>query len=217
MALPDKKVSLVVIRRLPRYYRYLGELLDQDIKRISSKELSKKMNVTASQIRQDLNCFGGFGQQGYGYNVEYLHQEISQILGLDDGYSTIIIGCGHLGHALANHAGFERRGFHLTGLFDNHPTKIGQIISGIEIMDTRLLEEFIAAKHVDIAILSLPKDGIIDISNRLVACGIKGIWNYSSVDLEVQEKGKVAVENVHLSDSLMTLAYKIQEREHHSN
>jgi len=217
MALPEKKVSLVVIRRLPRYYRYLGELLAQDIKRISSKELSKKMNVTASQIRQDLNCFGGFGQQGYGYNVEYLYKEISQILGLDVGYSTIIIGCGHLGHALANHGGFERRRFHLVGLFDNNPAKIGQEISGVEITDTNLLEDFIAKTKVDIAILALPKEGILDISNRLVDCGIKGLWNFSAVDLEVQEKGKVAVENVHLSDSLMTLAYKIQEREHHKN
>ncbi len=215
MALPDKKVSLVVIRRLPRYYRYLGELLSQDIKRISSKELSEKMNVTASQIRQDLNCFGGFGQQGYGYNVELLYREISQILGLDAGYSTIIIGCGHLGHALANHAGFARRGFRLVGLFDNHPDKIGTRIAGIEIMDTSRLEEFMKKTPADIAMLSLPKDGILEISNRLVACGIKGLWNFSSVDLEIQEKGKVAVENVHLSDSLMTLAYKIKEREPH--
>lgn len=215
MALPDKKVSLVVIRRLPRYYRYLGELLSQDIKRISSKELSEKMNVTASQIRQDLNCFGGFGQQGYGYNVELLYREISQILGLDVGYSTIIIGCGHLGHALANHAGFARRGFRLVGLFDNHPDKIGTRIAGIEIMDTSRLEEFMKKTPADIAMLSLPKDGILEISNRLVACGIKGLWNFSSVDLEIQEKGKVAVENVHLSDSLMTLAYKIKEREPH--
>lgn len=216
MALPEKKVSLVVIRRLPRYYRYLGELLNQDIKRISSKELSEKMNVTASQIRQDLNCFGGFGQQGYGYNVELLYHEISQILGLDNGYSTIIIGCGHLGHALANHAGFARRGFKLVGLFDNNPDKIGTRIAGIEIMDTNRLEEFMKKNHADIAMLALPKDGILDISNRLVACGIKGLWNFSSVDLEVKEKGKAAVENVHLSDSLMTLAYKIKERDPHN-
>ena len=209
----DKKVSLVVIRRLPRYYRYLSDLLSQDIRRISSKELSERMNVTASQIRQDLNCFGGFGQQGYGYNVEYLHEEISKILGLDKGYRTIIIGCGHLGHALANHAGFKRRGFKLSGMFDNSEEKVGKKIAGVEIMHISSLESFIAKHPVDIAILALPKDGVLEISQRLIACGVKGLWNFSAVDLEVIEKGRVAVENVHLSDSLMTLAYKIQERE----
>ncbi|HIU47938.1 MAG TPA: redox-sensing transcriptional repressor Rex [Candidatus Avimonoglobus intestinipullorum] len=204
-----KKVPSVVIKRLPRYYRYLGELLKQDIKRISSNVLSTKMNVTASQIRQDFNYFGGFGQQGYGYNVEFLYREIGEILGLHEGYKTIIVGAGHLGHALANHSTFEKRGFRLAGIFDIDETIIGKEINGVKIMHIDTLEEFIAQNGIDIAILATPRAVVQDMANRLVACGIKGLWNFSYVELKTDQP--VAIENVHLSDSLMTLSYKIKQ------
>lgn len=204
-----KRVPAVVIKRLPRYYRYLGELLKQDIQRISSNALSEKMKVTASQIRQDFNYFGGFGQQGYGYNVEYLYNEIGEILGLKEGYTTIIVGAGYLGHALANHNAFEKRGFRLSAIFDNDRQKIGSIINGHRVQDTALMEEYVREHNIDIAILTLPRSAVEETAERLAECGIKGFWNYSYAELKL--KHKVAVENVHLSDSLMTLSYKIKQ------
>jgi len=204
-----RKISLVVIRRLPRYYRYLGELVLQDIKRISSKELSEKMGVTASQIRQDLNCFGGFGQQGYGYNVEELYYEIGCILGLNDGHRTVIAGAGHLGHALANHGGFEKRGFKLIGIFDNDKTKIGTKINGIEIHDIAHMGKFLSENPAEIGILAVTRNSTKEVAEEMIRHGIKGLWNFSYVDLDVPDD--VAVENVHLSDSLMTLSYRIGE------
>jgi len=203
----DKKISLAVIKRLPRYYRYLGELLDHDIDRISSKELSERMNITASQIRQDLNNFGGFGQQGYGYNVQYVYNEIRKILGIDQKKNMIIIGAGNIGQALANYSNFEKRGFYLIGIFDINPRIIGISIKGIEIQDVYTLKEFIENNQVDIAILTLPKNKVVDVAKDLVSWGIKGLWNFSPVDLKVPDN--VVVENVHLSDSLMTLAYNL--------
>lgn len=205
----DKKVSIAVIKRLPRYYRYLGELLNNDVSRISSKELSQRMGVTASQIRQDLNCFGGFGQQGYGYNVEYLYKEIGNILGLYNGYTTIIIGAGNLGRALANHENFERRGFRLIGIFDASDELVGEEIRGIKIRHMDELETFFKENRVDIGILSIPKEGISEVAERLVKLGIKGLWNFSYTDLALDDD--VEIENVHLSDSLMTLSYKITQ------
>lgn len=205
-----RKISLVVIRRLPRYYRYLGELISQDIKRISSKELSERMCVTASQIRQDLNCFGGFGQQGYGYNVEELYYEIGCILGLNNGHKTIIAGAGHLGHALANHGGFERRGFKLIGIFDNDPSKIGNVINGVEVIDIAKMGEFLLENSADIGILAVTRQSTKGVAEEMIRCGIKGLWNFSYVDIDAPED--VAVENVHLSDSLMTLSYRIGEK-----
>ena len=205
-----KKVPEVVIKRLPRYYRYLGELLNQDVRRISSGALSEKMKVTASQIRQDFNYFGGFGQQGYGYNVEYLHDEIGTILGLKEGYTTIIVGAGCLGHALANYKGFEKRGFHLKGIFDCAPEKIGMSVGGVTVSDIADMEDFVRANNIDIAILTVPRSEVKSTADRLAECGIKGLWNYSFVELKT--KNDVAVENVHLSDSLMTLSYKIKQR-----
>ncbi len=204
----EKKVPAVVVRRLPRYYRYLGELLNQDIKRISSNALSVKMNVTASQIRQDFNYFGGFGQQGYGYNVEYLYSEIGEILGLNDGDTTVIIGAGNLGRALASHDTFEKRGFKLVGIFDNDPNIIGTSISGIDVMSIDSLEEFLSENRVDIGILTVPKAAVVETAERLVKCGVKGLMNFSYTELNFDKE--VAVENVHLSDSLMTLSYKIK-------
>ncbi len=210
MELNDKKVPEVVIKRLPRYYRYLRELLNQDIRRISSNALSKKMNVTASQIRQDFNYFGGFGQQGYGYNVEHLITEIGNILGLNDGEKMIIIGAGNLGRALANHNSFIKRGFKLIGIFDNDNRIVGSSINGIRVMSDSEIESFVQANNVDIAILTLPRSAVHDMANRLVKCGIRGILNFSYSELDVPES--VPVENVHLSDMLMTLSYRIKNQ-----
>ncbi len=207
----NKYVPEVVIRRLPRYYRYLGELLKSNIKRISSGALSKKMNVTASQIRQDFNYFGGFGQQGYGYNVEYLYKEIGDILGLYDGDTTIIIGAGNLGKALANHNTFEKRGFKLVGIFDNNPEKVGNIINNIIVSDIADIKEFISNNRVDIAILTVPKTQVHDVADILSDCGIRGILNFSYTDLKTSNN--TIIENVHLSDHLMMLSYKLKMRE----
>lgn len=205
----DKKISPAVIHRLPRYYRYLGDLLESDITRISSKELSVKMNITASQIRQDLNNFGGFGQQGYGYNVEYLHTEIKKILGLDKLYSMIVVGGGNIGQALANYANFEKRGFVIKAVFDTNPRLVGMTIRGVEVYDVDQMEEFVRNNHVDVAILTLPRAHAVKVANDLARWGVKGMWNFSHVDLQVPDD--VLVENVHLTDSLMTLLYKINE------
>ncbi len=207
----ERKISMAVIRRLPRYHRYLGELLDNGVTKISSRELSEKMKVTASQIRQDLNNFGGFGQQGYGYNVEYLHKEIGRILGLDKTHAMIIVGAGNLGQALANYTSFAKRGFNLIGMFDVNPKLIGMSIHGIEVMDIDQMEGFVKENNVDIAILTMPKSKVKQTAENLASWGVKGLWNYSAVDLFLPEG--VHVENVHLSHSLMTLAYKLHEGE----
>ncbi|MGL4737764.1 MAG: redox-sensing transcriptional repressor Rex [Cellulosilyticaceae bacterium] len=207
----DRKISMAVIRRLPRYYRYLGELLDNGVTKISSRELSEKMKVTASQIRQDLNNFGGFGQQGYGYNVEYLHDEIAKILGLDKKHNMIIVGVGNLGQALANYGSFGKRGFHLVGLFDVNPRLIGMSMRGLEVRDIDEMETFVKNNQVDIAILTMPKAKVKQTAEKLAEWGVKGLWNFSPVDLYLPHS--VQVENVHLSHSLMTLAYKIHEQE----
>ncbi|MBQ9915418.1 MAG: redox-sensing transcriptional repressor Rex [Clostridia bacterium] len=205
----EKKVPIVVVKRLPRYYRYLGDLLRQGVMRISSNELSAKMGVTASQIRQDFNCFGGFGQQGYGYSIETLYREIGEILGLTSGYKSILIGAGNLGHALANHTEFVKRGFELIGIFDNNPALIGTTINGLTVLSVDTLEDFCTNNQVDIAALALPKSVTQTIVDRLVAIGIKGLWNFSYMDINVPDD--VAVENVHMSDSLMTLSYKTKQ------
>lgn len=204
----NKKVPAVVIKRLPRYYRYLGELLKQNITRISSNALSQKMNVTASQIRQDFNYFGGFGQQGYGYNVEYLYNEIGKILGLNDGDTMIIVGAGNLGRALASHSNFEKRGFKLVGVFDNNAHIIGSTINGVQVKDIEELESFMANNRVDIAILTTPKHAVQSVAERLVKCGIRGLLNFSYAELSLP--AGIAVENVHISDPMMTLSYKIK-------
>lgn len=204
-----KRVPPVVIRRLPRYYRYLGELLKNDVKRISSNALSEKMDVTASQIRQDFNYFGGFGQQGYGYNVEHLYTEIGEILGLHDGYRTAIVGAGNLGRALANHDTFEKRGFKLEAIFDNSFDVVGNRINGIEVMHIDTMDRFLREHPIDIGIITVPKSAVRDTADRLIANGVKGLLNFSYVELKMEKD--VAIENVHLSDSLMTLSYKIKQ------
>lgn len=207
----ERKISSAVINRLPRYYRYLGDLLENDITRISSKELSTKMNITASQIRQDLNNFGGFGQQGYGYNVEYLYNEIKKILGLDRVYNLIVVGGGNIGQALVNYTNFEKRGFVITAVFDVNPRLVGMTIRGVEVYDVDCMQEFVKNNKVDVAILTLPRSQASKVASDLADWGVKGMWNFSHVDLDMPED--VKVENVHLTDSLMTLLYKINEVE----
>ena len=206
----NQEVPLVVVKRLPRYYRYLSELIPHNVSRISSAELSRRMGVTASQIRQDFNCFGDFGQQGYGYNVKHLHKKIGEILGLDNHYSLIIIGAGNLGHALANYAGIEKRGYRIIGIFDNDPKKIGTKIKDISISDISTLEEFCNENTVDVAALSIPKTEVKELTKRLISVGVKGLWNFSYAELETPDD--IIVENVHLSDSLMVLSYKISNK-----
>lgn len=211
----NKKISNAVIRRLPRYYRYLSELLRNDIAKISSRELSLRMRVTASQIRQDLNCFGGFGQQGYGYNVQKLHDEIGKILGLNRIHKAIIVGAGNLGQALANYANFEKRGFILTGIFDVNPKLIGLKVRDIEIMDMFDMEDFVKSTGVDIAMLCTPKEKTPKIAEDLSKWGVKGLLNFSPTDL-ILPQGVVA-ENVHLIDSLMILSYNIKRTQSNEN
>jgi len=206
----SKKISFEVIKRLPRYYRYLGELQKANVTRISSKELSERMSVTASQIRQDLNCFGGFGQQGYGYNVDALYNSIAGILGLDRGHKTIIVGAGNLGKALASYKSFEKRGFILIGIFDNDPNKIGSLIGEHVVMDIKNITQFIDEYKPDIGIIAVPKEIAGDIAVLLAQNGIKGLLNFSYSDIGVLND--VEVENVHISDSLMTLSYKIKDK-----
>lgn len=206
-----KEISQAVIGRLPRYFRYLGELKDDGVERISSRELSQIMNVTASQIRQDFNNFGGFGQQGYGYNVEYLYMEIGKILGLDKTHHLIIVGAGNLGQALANYMNFERRGFIFTGLFDINPALYGKDIRGIRVRPMEEMADFVRQNNVDIAVLTIPKTEAVRVAAQLTSIGIKAIWNFAHVDLAVPEG--VQVENVHLSDSLMRLSYNINRYE----
>lgn len=204
-----KEISRAVIKRLPRYYRYLGELMEENVERISSNDLSKKMHVTASQIRQDLNNFGGFGQQGYGYNVRYLYEEIGKILGLDTIHPMIILGAGNLGQALANYVDFEKRGFRLAGIFDVNPVLEGIAVRGIEIQMVSELPLFLKEQPVEIAILTLPKNKAKEMAKILIENGIKAIWNFAHIDLDAPED--VIVENVHLSESLMTLSYNLSQ------
>lgn len=203
----DKMISQAVIGRLPRYLRYLGELKDEGIERISSQELSARMQVTASQIRQDFNHFGGFGQQGYGYNVNYLYSEIGNILGLNEEHNLIIIGAGHLGQALVNYMNFERRGFIFRGIFDNNPELKGKTIRGLTVRSMDEMADFVRDNAIDIAVLSIPKDSAVSVANDLVQYGIKAIWNFAHVDLNLPKE--IKVENVHLSDSLMKLSYML--------
>lgn len=212
----DKYISNAVIRRLPRYFRYLREIIRQGTLRISSKELSAKMNLTASQIRQDLNCFGGFGQQGYGYNVNYLYSEISHILGVDCCFNAIIVGMGNLGHALcANHL-FEKRGVTIKGLFDNNPEIVGTQSNSLTVMHTDAMCDFCRDNKIDIAILTLPKSEAFDTAKMLSSAGIKGFWNFSNAEISFPNY-VIAVENVHLGDSLMALCYQLAKAREKEN
>ena len=213
MAKEKKSVSMSVIKRLPRYYRFLGELKKNNITRISSKELSQRMGFTASQIRQDLNCFGGFGQQGYGYNVEQLQNEIGAILGVNNGFKTILFGCGNLGRAIASHMTFEDRGFELVGLFDSNADKMQDLrIKGLSVYPVEDLEVYCKEVEPKVAVLCVPTEAAPAIVDRLVNLGITNFWNFSHYDIASNYPG-VTVENVHLNDSLMTLSYQIMNNE----
>lgn len=205
-----RKISIAVIRRLPRYYRYLSDLLNAGITRISSKELSIRMEITASQIRQDLNCFGGFGQQGYGYNIEYLYNEIGNILGLNKQFTMIIIGAGNMGQALANYGNFEKRGFKLAGIFDINQKVVGKKIKNIEIKHLDKIDEFFKENKVDIAIITVPYNQAPQVADKVAHLGVQAIWNFSPVDLKLPFD--IIIENVHLSDSLMVLGYKLNKK-----
>ena len=203
-------VPSAVIKRLPRYHRYLGDLLAEGQLRISSAELSRLMNVTASQIRQDLNCFGGFGQQGYGYNIKYLHGKISELLGVTEGFSAVIVGAGNLGRALASTNMFRRRGVTRLALFDVNESIVGTEIYGIPVYHTSELYNFCIENSVDIGVLTVPKEAAAEVAKTMAAAGVKGLWNFANMELKLDDK-RVIVENIHLGDSLMTLCYEIKE------
>ena len=205
-------VSPAVIKRLPRYFRYLRELIRCGKMRISSGELSEMMHVTASQIRQDLNCFGGFGQQGYGYNVNYLYARICEILGVGEGYRAIVIGAGNLGKALVRSPMFEKRGVDIVGIFDVSPNVIGTTVAQATVYAMDDLESFCAENQVDMAVLTLTKDHASEVAERLAALGVKGIWNFTGKELDELDPS-IVVENVHIGDSLMTLCYELRVRE----
>ena len=206
------EVSPAVIKRLPRYFRYLRELIRNGRLRISSGELSELMNVTASQIRQDLNCFGGFGQQGYGYNVNYLYAKICEILGVGEGFNAIVIGAGNLGKALVRSPMFEKRGVNILGLFDVDPAVIGRTLGDATVYDMSELESFCSEHTVDIAVLTLPKNCVGEIAARLADLEIPGVWNFTGSEPEASLANAV-VENVHIGDSLMTLCYNLRQKE----
>lgn len=201
-------ISMSVIRRLPRYYRFLSELNDQNIDKISSTKLAQIMNVTASQVRQDLNCFGGFGQQGYGYSVSQLKEEIKNILGLNNDYKAILIGAGNLGKAVAMHMNFEKLGFELIACFDNNEQKVGTKINGITVKNETDLDDFCNKNHIDTAFLCIPRVCVENVLDKLYSHGIKNYWNFSHYDINARYNDTM-VENVHLSDSLMTLCYRM--------
>lgn len=204
-------ISMAVIRRLPKYHRYLRDLIDKEVYRVSSKELSLLTGFTASQIRQDLNCFGGFGQQGYGYNVEELFNEIRKIIGLNQTYSTIIIGYGNMGRAISKYTNFTKSGFMLKGIFDSDSSMIGSEEENLIVQSVSELENYLANNKIDIGIISTPREYAQEIATLLSNGGVSGIWNFAPVDLKVAET--VSVENVHLSDSLLTLSYLLSQKD----
>ena len=210
-SMEQRPISQAIIKRLPRYYRYLGELIAQGVERISSNEFSKLMGVTASQIRQDLNNFGGFGQQGYGYNVKNLYEEIGKILGIDRVHNIVIVGAGNFGRALAGYSDFERRGFRIKALFDRDPAKLGHEFNGIEVHPMHEIKPYIEENNIEIVALTVPKEAAIKIAQSLVDTGVKGFWNFAHTDLKVPKD--IVVENVHLSESLMRLSYNIVHRD----
>ncbi len=207
-----KEVPSAVIRRLPRYHRFLGELLRKGQGRISSAKLSEMMGVTASQIRQDLNCFGGFGQQGYGYHVEYLYNQIGDLLGINEGYTAVIMGAGNLGRALVSSHMFERRGVARLAMFDVDPSVIGKSFGGVPVLPLSEFSAFAASHAIDIGVLTTPKDAAESVALLLAEAGVKGIWNFSNMELALPDHPDTVIENIHMGDSLMLLCYAMKER-----
>ncbi len=208
----SKYISISVIKRLPRYYRFLGMLKNTGMVRISSRELADRMGLSASQIRQDLNCFGGFGQQGYGYNIESLQNEIGKILGVDRGFKTVLIGAGNLGHTIATQIDFQKRGFEIIGIFDKNETIAGHMIGDLPIRPSSDIEDFCKENLVEVAVLCIPHEEAPPVVDLLVECGVKGFWNFSHYNIN-EKYPRVAVENVHFNDSLMTLCYQVMNLE----
>ena len=206
-------VSVAVIRRLPRYHRFLGDLLRKNELRISSARLSEMMGVTASQIRQDLNCFGGFGQQGYGYNVRYLYEQIGELLGVNEGYRAVIVGAGNLGRALVCSHMFERRGVARTAMFDVDENVIGRSFGGVPVYGMNGLKEYVRSAHIDIGVLTTPKDAAEGAARMMAEAGVRGIWNFSNQELTLPDYPDVIIENMHMGDSLMMLCYGLKEQE----
>lgn len=207
----NKNISMAVIKRLPKYYRYLGELMQNDVDRISSKELGEKIGFTASQIRQDLNCFGDFGQQGYGYNVTELYNQIKSILGLGRGYKAALVGAGNIGQAVSNYSRFENLGFRIAAIFDANPKLIGMRIRDVEIKDIDEMQEVLEEEKIEIGIICVPRKNAQTVADDLIKGGVRGIWNFAPVDLVVPDN--VKVENVHLSESLLTLIYLLNDQD----
>ncbi|NLG87588.1 MAG: redox-sensing transcriptional repressor Rex [Firmicutes bacterium] len=205
----EGRVPMVVIKRLPKYYRYLGELVEHKVERVSSQTLADMMGISASQLRQDLNHFGEFGQQGYGYRVEDLYQEIGRIIGLENEYNMVIVGAGNLGQALANYPNFSKRGFLLKGVFDINPKLIGLKLRDNEIMDIDHLEQFIQKENIAIGIITVPKEAAQEVADIMVRAGIKAIWNFAPVDIKVPPE--IVLENEHLADRLMVISFRLKE------
>ena len=206
-----ENISKSVIRRLPRYYRFLGELEDNGVDRISSGKLAEIMRATASQVRQDLNNFGGFGHQGYGYSVPMLKAEIAKILGLDRGFKAILIGTGHIGTALAAHMDFKKLGFELIGIFDNNKDIIGERIGELTILDAGKVERFCGENGVEAAFLCIPRSAAEETVDTLYGAGVRSYWNFTHYYIQGKYPD-ATVENVHLSDILMTLCYSMNEK-----
>ena len=206
-----RKVSIAVIKRMPKYYRHLSDLLKNDVDRISSKELSEKIGFTASQIRQDFNNFGGFGQQGYGYNVKDLYTETGNILGLNRKYKIVIVGAGNIGQAIANYSRLDKLGFEIEAIFDRNESIVGKKIRDVEIKSNKDLEKYLSENKIDIGVVATPTDSAQETVDKLVASGITGIWNFAPIDVDVPDN--VAIDNVHLSDSLLTLVYLMNDVE----
>lgn len=206
----QQKISNAIIRRLPRYRRYIGQLQNKGVKKISSSELSEIMGYTASQIRQDLNTFGEFGQQGYGYEVDKLYKEINSILGLDREYKTVVVGAGKLGQAISNHNYFYKVGFTITRLFDNDPAVIGRKVNDVEVADVAGLEDYVRDNNIDIGIICVGRESAQEVANKLASGGVDGIWNFAPIDLRIPDN--VALESVHLSDSLHALSFMIKHK-----
>ena len=207
----NKNISMAVIKRLPKYYRYLGELMRNEVDRISSKELGEKIGFTASQIRQDLNCFGDFGQQGYGYNVTELYNQIKSILGLDRGHKAALVGAGNIGQAVSNYSRFEDLGVKITAIFDANPKLIGMRIRNVEIQDIDEMKPILESEKIDIGIICVPRKNAQTVADGLIKGGVRAIWNFAPVDLVVPSY--VKVENVHLDESLLTLIYLLNEQD----
>lgn len=206
-----ENISDAVIRRLPRYYRQLNSLYSSGVVRISSHSLGQEMNITASQIRQDFSCFGEFGQQGYGYNVEELRTEIGHILGVDKNHHLIMIGAGNLGHAILQNFPFSQTGFTVGAAFDVSPSVVGTYINGIQIRSMDELDDFIRIHTVDVVALTIPQHVAQEVANRLIALGIRGFWNFTNIELSCSDP-TVQFENIHFADSLLTLSYRIANR-----